>query len=96
MNRTPSILRFWTITATLAFIASLSACTSMEQRKQWSEKRFGPRCESAGYKSQSPAYFECIADEDRTWRINQMEKGNPYENWMPLTYLPSITDEKKE
>jgi len=39
--------------------------------------------------------LECIADEDRTWRINQMEKGTPYENWMPMTYLPSITDEKK-
>jgi hypothetical protein len=96
MNNTPSHLRYWTITVILAFIASLSACTTLEQRKQWSEKRFGPRCESAGYKSQSPAYFECIADEDRTWRINQMEKGNRYENWMPLTYLPSITDEKKE
>ncbi len=80
----------------LALIFGLCACTTVEQRKEWAEKRFGVKCESAGYKSQTPAYYECIADEDRTWRINQMEKGKPYENWMPMTYLPSITDEKKE
>jgi len=78
----------------LTFLALMSACTTTEQRKEWAEKKFGPRCETAGYKSQTPAYFECISDEDRTWRINQMEKGKPYENWMPMTYLPSITDEK--
>jgi hypothetical protein len=78
-----------------AAILSLFGCTTQAQRKEWSEKKFGPRCEGAGYKSQTPAYFECINDEDRTWRINQMEKGTPYENWMPMTYLPSITDEKK-
>ncbi len=83
-------------TLSLSLIAVLSACTTVEQKKQWSEKKFGPRCESAGYKSQTPAYFECISDEDRTWRINQMEKGTPYENWMPMTYLPSITDERKD
>jgi hypothetical protein len=75
--------------------SSISACTTTEQRKEWAQKRFGPRCESAGYKAETPAYFECIADEDRTWRINQMEKRTPYENWMPMTYLPSITDEAK-
>ncbi len=80
----------------LALISAICACTTTEQRKEWAEKRFGPKCESVGYRSQTPAYFECVADEDRTWRINQMEKRTPYENWMPMTYLPSITDEKKE
>ena len=76
-------------------LSLLVGCTSVQQRKDWSQKKFGPRCESVGYKADTPAYLDCIADEDRTWRINQMEKGTPYENWMPMTYLPSITDEKR-
>jgi hypothetical protein len=94
-----SISLFRTIAGKLFLMAllaaNLSACTTTQQRKDWAQKRFGPRCESAGYTAETPAYFECIADEDRTWRINQMEKRTPYENWMPMTYLPSITDESK-
>ena len=73
----------------------LCACTTPEKRKEWAQKRFGPRCEAAGYRAETPGYLECISDEDRTWRINQMEKGTPYENWMPMTYLPSITQDQK-
>ena len=95
MQQAPSRAKL-SLLVVISTIASLSACTSLEQRKQWSEKRFGSRCEAAGYRPQTPAYFECISDEDRTWRINQMERGRPYEDWMPMTYLPSISDEKKE
>jgi len=73
----------------------LCACTTPEQRKEWAEKKFGTRCESAGYKKETPGYLDCISDEDRIWRINQMEKGNRYENWMPMTYLPSIAQDQK-
>ena len=46
-------------------LSLLVGCTSVQQRKDWSQKKFGPRCESVGYKADTPAYLECIADEDR-------------------------------
>jgi hypothetical protein len=40
--------------------ASLTACTTPQQRAERLEKEYGPICEERGVKKGDPAYDECI------------------------------------